>query len=58
MRVWFNRERALVEMHTNRSVKVDEILPSEIVGFVRGYTRLGRARVLLTGCAGFQRMRC
>ena len=41
MRVWFNRERALVEIHTNRSVKVDEILPSEIVGFVRGYTRLG-----------------
>jgi hypothetical protein len=41
MRVWFNDERALVELHTNRSVKVDEILPSEIVGFVRGYTRLG-----------------
>ena len=49
MRVWFNRERALVEIHTNRSVKVDEILPSEIVGFVRGYTRLGPRTGVIDG---------
>lgn len=41
MRVWISRDRALVELHRTRVVKVDEILPSEIVGFVRGFTRLG-----------------
>lgn len=41
MRVWIGRDRALVELHRTRVVKVDEILPSEIVGFVRGFTRLG-----------------
>ena len=41
MRVWMSRDRALVELHRTRVIKVDEILPSEIVGFVRGFTRLG-----------------
>ena len=41
MRVWLGRDRALVELHRTRVVKVDEILPSEVVGFVRGFTRLG-----------------
>lgn len=41
MRVWMSRDRALVELHRTRVVKVDEILPSEVVGFVRGFTRLG-----------------
>ena len=41
MRVWLRRDRALVELHRTRVVKVDEILPSEVVGFVRGFTRLG-----------------
>lgn len=41
MRVWLSGDRALVELHRTRVVKVDEILPSEIVGFVRGFTRLG-----------------
>ena len=41
MRVWLSRDRALVELHRTRVVKVDEILPSEVVGFVRGFTRLG-----------------
>lgn len=41
MRVWLSRDRALVELHRARVVKVDEILPSEVVGFVRGFTRLG-----------------
>lgn len=41
MRVWISRDRALVELHRTRVVKVDEILPSEVVGFVRGFTRLG-----------------
>lgn len=41
MRVWLSGDRALVELHRTRVVKVDEILPSEVVGFVRGFTRLG-----------------
>ena len=41
MRVWLSRDRALVELHRTRVVRVDEILPSEVVGFVRGFTRLG-----------------
>jgi hypothetical protein len=41
MRVWLSWDRALVELHRTRVVKVDEILPSEVVGFVRGFTRLG-----------------
>ena len=41
MRVWPSGDRALVELHRTRVVKVDEILPSEVVGFVRGFTRLG-----------------
>ena len=41
MRVWLSRDRALVELHSTRVVQVDEILPSEVVGFVRGFTRLG-----------------
>lgn len=41
MRVWLTKDRALVELHRTRVVKVDEILPSEVVGFVRGFTRLG-----------------
>ena len=41
MRVWLSGGRALVELHRTRVVKVDEILPSEVVGFVRGFTRLG-----------------
>ena len=41
MRVWLSGDRALVELHRTRVVKVDEILPSETVGFVRGFTRLG-----------------
>ena len=41
MRVWLSRDRALVELHRTCVVKVDEILPSEVVGFVRGFTRLG-----------------
>ena len=41
MRVWLSGARALVELHRTRVVKVDEILPSEVVGFVRGFTRLG-----------------
>ena len=41
MRVWLSEDRALVELHRTRVVKVDEILPSEVVGFVRGFTRLG-----------------
>lgn len=41
MRVWLSRDRALVELHRTRVVQVDEILPSEVVGFVRGFTRLG-----------------
>ena len=41
MRVWLSGDRALAELHRTRVVKVDEILPSEVVGFVRGFTRLG-----------------
>ena len=41
MRVWLSRDRALAELHSTRVVQVDEILPSEVVGFVRGFTRLG-----------------
>ena len=41
MRVWLSRDRALVELHRTRVVQVDEILPSEVIGFVRGFTRLG-----------------
>ena len=41
MRVWLSGDRALVELRRTRVVKVDEILPSEVVGFVRGFTRLG-----------------
>ena len=41
MRVWLSGDRALVELHRTRVVKVDEILPSEVVGFVRGFARLG-----------------
>ena len=41
MRVWLSGDRALVELHRTRVVKVDEILPSEVIGFVRGFTRLG-----------------
>ena len=41
MRVWPSGDRALVELHRTRVVKVDEILPSEVIGFVRGFTRLG-----------------
>ena len=41
MRVWLSRDRALVELHRTRVVKIDEILPSEVVGFVRGFARLG-----------------
>lgn len=41
MRVWLSGDRALVELHRTRVVRVDEILPSEVVGFVRGFTRLG-----------------
>lgn len=41
MRVWLSRDRALVELHSTRVAQVDEILPSEVVGFVRGFTRLG-----------------
>jgi len=41
MRVWLSRDRALVELHSTRVVQVDEILLSEVVGFVRGFTRLG-----------------
>ena len=41
MRVWLNQRRALVEIHRGKTVTVDDILPDEIVGFVRGFTRLG-----------------
>lgn len=41
MRVWLTKERAVVELHRTRVVKVDEILPSEVLGYVRGFTRLG-----------------
>lgn len=41
MRVWLSRDRAFVELHRTRVVQVDEILPNEVVGFVRGFTRLG-----------------
>ena len=41
MRVWLSRDRALVELHRTRVVQVAEILLSEVVGFVRGFTRLG-----------------
>ena len=41
MRVWLSRDRALVELHRTRVVQVDEILPSEVIGFVRGFSRLG-----------------
>lgn len=41
MRIWLSKDRALVELHRTQVVKVDEILPSEVVGFVRGFTRLG-----------------
>lgn len=41
MRVWLSRDRALAELYSTRVVQVDEILPSEVVGFVRGFTRLG-----------------
>ena len=41
IRVWLSGDRALVELRRTRVVKVDEILPSEVVGFVRGFTRLG-----------------
>ncbi len=49
MRVWISRDRALVELHRTRVVKVDEILPSEIVGFVRGFTRLGPRKGTVDG---------
>ncbi len=49
MRVWLSRDRALVELHRTRVVKVDEILPSEVVGFVRGFTRLGPRRGKVDG---------
>ena len=41
MRVWLNEQRALVEIHRGKPVTVDDILPDEVVGFVRGFTRLG-----------------
>ena len=41
MRVWLNQQRALVEIHRGKTVTVDDILPDEVVGFVRGFTRLG-----------------
>ena len=41
MRVWLNKQRALVENHRGKTVTVDDILPDEVVGFVRGFTRLG-----------------
>lgn len=41
MRVWLNEQRALVEIHRGKTVTVDDILPDEVVGFVRGFTRLG-----------------
>ena len=41
MRVWLNKQRALVEIHRGKTVTVDDILPDEVVGFVRGFTRLG-----------------
>lgn len=49
MRVWLSRDRALVELHRTRVVKVDEILPSETVGFVRGFTRLGPRKGAVDG---------
>lgn len=49
MRVWLSGDRALVELHRTRVVKVDEILPSEIVGFVRGFTRLGPRKGAVDG---------
>ena len=49
MRVWLSGDRALVELHRTRVVKVDEILPSETVGFVRGFTRLGPRRGAVDG---------
>ena len=49
MRVWLSGDRALVELHRTRVVKVDEILPSEVVGFVRGFTRLGPRRGKVDG---------
>ena len=49
MRVWLSGDRALVELHRTRVVKVDEILPSEIVGFVRGFTRLGPRKGTVDG---------
>ena len=44
MRVWLNQQRALVEIHRGKTVTVDDILPDEVVGFVRGFTRLGRRK--------------
>lgn len=41
MRVWLNQQRALVEIHRGKTITVDDILPDEVVGFVRGFTRLG-----------------
>lgn len=41
MRVWLNQRRALVEIHRGKTATVDDILPDEVVGFVRGFTRLG-----------------
>ena len=41
MRVWLNEQRALVEIHRGKTVTVDDILPDEVLGFVRGFTRLG-----------------
>lgn len=49
MRVWLSGDRALVELHRTRVVKVDEILPSETVGFVRGFTRLGPRKGVVDG---------
>lgn len=49
MRVWLSGDRALVELHRTRVVKVDEILPSETVGFVRGFTRLGPRKGAVDG---------
>ena len=52
MRVWLSRDRALVELHSTRVVQVDEILPSEVVGFVRGFTRLGPRTGTVDGLRG------
>ena len=49
MRVWLSGDRALVELHRTRVVKVDEILPGETVGFVRGFTRLGPRKGVVDG---------